>query len=51
MKIKLVIVDAFPSPTAYEKKFDYKVSETHIDLWVYSPEQSPKTIASEFSVV
>jgi small subunit ribosomal protein S1 len=51
MKIKLVIVDAFPSPTAYEKKFDYKVSETHIDLWVYSPEQSQKTIASEFSVV
>ena len=51
MKIKLVIVDAFPSPATSEKRFDYKISDTHIDHWVYSPEQSKKTIASEFSVV
>ena len=51
MKIKLVIVDAFPSPATSEKRFDYKISDTHIDHWVYSPEQSQKTIASEFSVV
>lgn len=51
MKIKLVIVDTFPAPAAPEKRFDYKVTDTHIDLWVYSPEQSSKTVISEFAAV
>ncbi len=51
MKIKLVIVDTFPAPAATEKRFDYKVTDTHIDLWVYSPEQSSKTVISEFLAI
>lgn len=49
MKIKLVIVDTFPAPTAKEKKFDYKIEQTHIDSWVYSPEECPRVVSSEFS--
>lgn len=51
MKIKLVIVDTFPAPTAKEKKFDYKISRTHIDSWIYSPEECPRIVSSEFPSV
>jgi len=49
MKIKLVIVDTFPSPTSSEKKFDYRVTDSHIDRWIYSPAESSKTVISEFT--
>ncbi len=51
MKIKLVIVDTFPAPAASEKKFDYRVTDDHIDRWIYSPAESSKTVISEFTVM
>lgn len=51
MKIKLVIVDTFPAPAIHEKKFDYKITDTHIDSWTYSPEECAKMVVSEFTSV
>ena len=51
MKIKLVIVDTFPAPAANEKKFDYKITDTHIDSWTYSPEECAKMVVSEFTII
>ena len=51
MKVKLVIVGHFPSPSAKEKTFDYKINSSHIDSWIYSPEECPRVISTEFSTV
>lgn len=51
MKVKLVIVDHFPAPSAKEKTFDYKINSSHIDSWIYSPEECPRIISTEFSTV
>ena len=51
MKIKLVIVDTFPAPAICEKKFDYKINDSHIDSWTYSPEECSRTVVSEFTAV
>jgi len=48
MKVKLVIVDTFPAPEAKEKSFDYKISEGHIDRWVYSPSECARIIETNF---
>ncbi len=48
MKVKLVIVDTFPTPEIKEKSFDYKISSGHIDRWVYSPEECARVIETDF---
>ena len=48
MKIKLVIVDAFPAPETKEKCFDYKIHSNHIDKWTYSPVECPRIIETVF---
>jgi small subunit ribosomal protein S1 len=48
MKVKLVIVDTFPSPETREKNFDYKINSGHIDKWVYSPEECARVIETFF---
>ena len=48
MKVKLVIVDTFPSPETREKCFDYKIEAGHIDKWVYSPEECARVIETDF---
>lgn len=50
MKVKLVIVDTFPSPETKEKSFDYKISSGHIDKWVYSPEECSRVIETDFEL-
>ena len=47
MKIKLAIVDSFPSDNI-PTPFRYFVEEKHIDNWQYSPENSAKIIESIF---
>lgn len=49
MKVKLVIVDTFPSFETPEKRFDYKISSGHIEKWTYSPEECPKVTETDFS--
>ncbi len=48
MKVKLVIVDTFPSPEMQEKHFDYKIEEGHIEKWVYSPAECARVIETNF---
>lgn len=50
MKVKLVIVDAFPTPETREKAFDYKISSGHIDRWVYSPAECARVIETNFDI-
>lgn len=47
MKIKLIIVDCFDAdyPASPPRYF---INDGHIDRWQYSPDESPKTIESEF---
>lgn len=47
MKIKLVIVDSSFSSTTPEKP-KYFISDGHIDVWKYSPENCEKEIVTEF---
>lgn len=49
MKVKLVIVDAFPAPETREKSFDYKIDEGHIDRWIYSPMECARIIETDFT--
>ncbi len=49
MKIKLVIIDAFPAPLTREKTLDYKISSGHIDEWLYSPEECERVIRTDFA--
>lgn len=48
MKVKLVIVDTFPSPEMQEKRFDYKIEDGHIEKWVYSPAECARVIGTDF---
>lgn len=50
MKVKLVIVDAFPAPATKEKSFDYMINSSHIDTWIYSPPECRRIISTEFSL-
>ena len=50
MKVKLVVVDTFPSPEYTEKNFNYFINSKNIKKWVYSPEECPRTIETDFSV-
>ena len=50
MKVKLVIVDTFPSFETPEKRFDYKISSGRIERWTYSPEECPRVTETDFSV-
>ncbi len=48
MKIKLVIIDVGNGAEA-PRGFDYRLADkTHIDRWVYSPEESKKTVETVF---
>lgn len=47
MKVKLIIIDAFESPST-PKPPQYFVSSNHIERWVYSPAESPKLIETVF---
>ena len=48
MKIKLVIVDV--SDQAFRSKpVEYFFDGTHMDSWLYSPEESAKRIYTDFS--
>lgn len=49
MKIKLAIVDSFPSDYQ-EPQITYYYHENHIDYWRYSPYNSQKIIDSDFTV-
>lgn len=47
MKVKLIIVDVFDN-TNFPSKMRYFINSGKIDTWVYSTEQSDKTIISQF---
>lgn len=47
MKVKLIIVDVFDN-TNFPSKLRYFINSGKIDRWVYSTEQSDKTIISQF---
>ena len=47
MKVKLIIVDVFDTPSL-PVKLDYFISESHIDNWVYSTDESSKVIETHF---
>ena len=47
MKIKLIIVDTFDSPKI-NYNYNYHINSGRIDSWVYSTEDSPKTIRTDF---
>lgn len=48
MKIKLIIVDAFPQSGAEIPKYNYFTNAEHIDRWQYSPDNCDKIIESIF---
>ena len=48
MKLKLVLVDAYHAPAPTDLHFDYAVTASHIDRWVYSPAVSEKVIETVF---
>ena len=50
MKVKLVIVDTFPAPECAEKHFNYFINSGHVKKWIYSPEECPRTIETDFSI-
>jgi small subunit ribosomal protein S1 len=47
MKIKLIIVDSFDT-SRINCNYDYHISGGHIDSWIYSTDESPKIIKTEF---
>lgn len=47
MKIKLVLVDAFPAQYPVTP-LTYRINADHIDYWRYSPEECAKAIESHF---
>lgn len=49
MKVKLIIIDTFPSDC--EPKYDYFYKENHIDYWRYSPKCCDRIIETDFSVL
>lgn len=48
MKIKLIIVDAFPQNCTEAPPLKYYINEEHIDYWRYSPDNCDKIIDSAF---
>lgn len=49
MKIKLVLIDTFPSPRTPPELTYYISEETeHLSRWVYSPESCPKRVETVF---
>ncbi len=46
MKIKLIIIDSFDTPT--DNGFDYYFDGEHIDEFIYSPDESAKQICTYF---
>lgn len=49
MKIKLVIVNTADRGIVHESKLNYFINSGHIDKWVYSTENCPKRIETDFS--
>ena len=49
MKIKLIIVNTADTNIAHESKLNYFINSGHIDKWVYSTENCPKIIETDFS--
>lgn len=50
MKIKLVIVEAFEA-CSIPQELTYFCSDSHIDIWRYTPELCPKEIITDFNDV
>ncbi len=48
MKVKLVLVDAYGSSQPNDYRFDYFETASHIDKWIYSPEECERTIMTVF---
>lgn len=48
MKIKLVLVDAYGTSAPLDYRFDYFEAGTHIDKWIYSPEECERRIETVF---
>lgn len=51
MKIKLIIVNTADKNIVHESKLKYFIGSGHIDKWVYSTENSPKRIETDFRVL
>ena len=49
MKIKLIIVDTCEE-CGVSRDFKYYFNGSHIDRWIYTPEESSKTIETDFSL-
>ena len=47
MKIKLVIIDAFPDDDP-PQPFDYRFTEGHLSRWTYSPPGCGRTVETVF---
>ncbi len=47
MKVKLIIVDVFPS-SGFDKSLNYYITDGHIEKWNYSTENCRKQIYTEF---
>ena len=48
MKVKLIIVDSFKENYVPSSPI-YFVNEDHIDQWIYSPQNSYKTVKTVFN--
>lgn len=48
MKVKLALIDSYFSASAAPAPFEYFTDATHIDRWVYSPENSSKLVETVF---
>ncbi len=49
IKIKLIIVDKFPMENKKPLPYNYFYDSEHIDKWVYSTENCPKIIQTDFT--
>ena len=48
MKVKLVLVDAYGTGTPGDYHFEYYDMGTHIDEWIYSPEECERIVMTSF---
>ena len=48
MKVKLALIDSYFPASAAPAPFEYFTDATHIDRWVYSPENSSKLVETVF---
>lgn len=51
MKIKLIIVNTADCSIIHENKLNYFISSGHIDKWIYSTENCPKVIETDFTMI